>query len=62
MGFVRKVADRVIFMDEGQIFEQNEPEAFLITALRLDKALTQSNSGASMRAIGSGLLDEVVLF
>ena len=62
MGFVRKVADRVIFMDEGQIFEQNEPEAFLITAIRPDKALTQSNSGASMRAIGSGLLDEVVLF
>ena len=24
----RKVADWVIFMDEGQIFEQNEPEAF----------------------------------
>jgi general L-amino acid transport system ATP-binding protein len=22
------VADRVIFMDEGQIVEQNEPEAF----------------------------------
>ena len=31
MGFARKVADRVIFMDEGQIIEQNEPEAFLIT-------------------------------
>ena len=28
MGFARKVADRVIFMDEGQIIEQNEPEAF----------------------------------
>jgi len=28
MGFARKVADRVIFMDEGQIVEQNEPEAF----------------------------------
>ena len=28
MGFARKVADRVIFMDEGQVIEQNEPEAF----------------------------------
>ena len=28
MGFARKVANRVIFMDEGQIVEQNEPEAF----------------------------------
>ena len=28
MGFARKVANCVIFMDEGQIVEQNEPEAF----------------------------------
>ena len=28
MGFARKVANRVIFMDEGQIVEQNEPEVF----------------------------------
>ena len=28
MGFARKVANRVIFMDEGQIVEQNEPEQF----------------------------------
>ena len=28
MGFARKVANRVIFMDEGQIVEQNQPEAF----------------------------------
>ncbi len=28
MGFARKVANRVIFMDQGQIVEQNEPEAF----------------------------------
>ena len=28
MGFARKVADRVIFMDAGQIFEQDKPEAF----------------------------------
>ncbi len=28
MGFAREVANRVIFMDEGQIIEQNEPEQF----------------------------------
>jgi len=28
MGFASKVADRVIFMDEGQIIEQNKPQAF----------------------------------
>ncbi|MEP9347745.1 amino acid ABC transporter ATP-binding protein [Xanthobacter sp. KR7-225] len=28
MGFARQVANRVIFMDEGQIIEMNEPEAF----------------------------------
>lgn len=28
MGFARKVADRVIFMDEGQIVEQNKPGPF----------------------------------
>ena len=28
MGFARKAADRVIFMDAGQIVEQNTPAAF----------------------------------
>jgi len=28
MGFARQVANRVIFMDQGQIVEQNTPEAF----------------------------------
>ncbi len=28
MGFAKAVADRVIFMDQGQIIEQNTPEAF----------------------------------
>ncbi len=28
MGFARKVADRVIFMDDGEIIEQNDPEEF----------------------------------
>jgi general L-amino acid transport system ATP-binding protein len=28
MGFARRVADRVIFMDEGEIVEQNDPHTF----------------------------------
>ncbi len=28
MGFARKVADRVIFMDRGEIIEENTPDAF----------------------------------
>lgn len=28
MGFARKVADRVIFMDEGEIIEENTPDLF----------------------------------
>ncbi|WP_409524073.1 amino acid ABC transporter ATP-binding protein [Nitrincola sp. MINF-07-Sa-05] len=28
MGFAKKVADRVLFMDAGQIVEENEPEEF----------------------------------
>lgn len=28
MGLAKKVADRIIFMDEGQIIEQNEPNTF----------------------------------
>ena len=28
MGFARAVANRIVFMDEGQIVEQNTPEAF----------------------------------
>ncbi|CAN5463449.1 amino acid ABC transporter ATP-binding protein [soil metagenome] len=30
MGFARSVADRVIFMDEGQIIEQNTPDEFFL--------------------------------
>jgi general L-amino acid transport system ATP-binding protein len=28
MGFARSVADRVIFMDQGEIIEQNDPQSF----------------------------------
>ncbi len=36
MGFARAVADRIIFMDEGQIVEENTPEAFF-TAPHTDR-------------------------
>jgi general L-amino acid transport system ATP-binding protein len=36
MGFARAVADRIIFMDEGQIVEENTPEAFF-AAPRTDR-------------------------
>jgi general L-amino acid transport system ATP-binding protein len=28
MGFARQVANRIVFMDEGQIVEMNAPQAF----------------------------------
>jgi general L-amino acid transport system ATP-binding protein len=31
MGFAREVADRMVFMDEGQIIEINEPAPFFST-------------------------------
>lgn len=31
MGFARQVANRVVFMDDGRIVEENEPEAFFHT-------------------------------
>ncbi|ALE53286.1 ABC transporter ATP-binding protein [Candidatus Thioglobus autotrophicus] len=47
MGFAKKVADRVIFMDEGQVVEQNTPDKFFESPeserlqLFLDQILTQ---------------------
>ena len=32
MGFARKVADRIVFMDEGRIVEEGPPEAFFTRA------------------------------
>jgi len=46
MGFARKVADRVIFMDAGQIIEESDPETFFTsptnerTRVFLDQVLT----------------------
>ena len=37
MGFAREVADRVVFMDEGQIIEENKPGPFF-DAPRSDRA------------------------
>ena len=47
MGFARKAANQVVFMDEGQIVEEGEPEAFFTNAQSarakdfLSKILTQ---------------------
>ena len=43
MGFAREVADRVIFMDEGQIIEQGPPDHFFENPEhpRLQKFLSQ---------------------
>ena len=32
MGFAKKVAQRIIFMDEGQVVEENDPENFFNNA------------------------------
>jgi len=37
MGFARRVADRVVFMDQGRIVEEDTPEAFF-TAPRNERA------------------------
>lgn len=46
MGFARKVADRVLFMDAGEIIEENDPKTFFTspsnerTRMFLDQVLT----------------------
>ena len=42
MGFARKVADRIIFMDQGGIIEENDPETFF-TAPQTARAQTFLN-------------------
>jgi len=39
MGFARQVADRVVFMDQGEIVEQGPPQEFFATA-RTDRLKT----------------------
>ena len=48
MGFARQVANRVIFMDAGQIIEQNEPEEFFTNpAARAHQAVPQPDPALS---------------
>ena len=45
MGFARKVADRVVFMDAGEIVEEAPKEEFFFyTAQRKSSALPRKNS------------------
>ena len=54
MGFARQVADRVIFMDEGEIVEENAPEAFSPT--RAANVPNCSKSGALTLFVNNGHL------
>ena len=45
MGFANKVADRVIFMDEGQIVEQNDPKNFFNNPIPSPVLLDTWNKG-----------------
>ena len=50
MGFAQAVANRVIFMDQGQIVEQNEPQRVLQQpAVRADQAVPEPESSATER-------------
>jgi hypothetical protein len=52
MGFARQVANRVIFMDQGQIVEQNEPEEFFNNPqIRPDEAVPQPDPRALTRSL-----------
>ena len=47
MGFARQVANRVIFMDDGQIVEENEPAEFFDNPKsERTKLFFESNLGA----------------
>jgi len=57
MGFARQVADRMIFMDEGQIIEVNEPKAFFSqpqherTRLFLKQILHPAGGGSAAQPV-----------
>src|SRR3546814_8848980 len=57
MGFARTVANRVIFMDRGEIIEQNEPEEFFNnpqsarTRLFLSQILAHCRGGRSRTCV-----------
>jgi general L-amino acid transport system ATP-binding protein len=66
MGFARQVANRVIFMDGGQIIEVNEPDAFFTSpqhkrarrflrvqrSRSLDETISSRPSGSESKRIG----------
>ena len=62
IGFARKVADRVIFMDEGQIIEQNEPEAFFRARNQTGQNYFLANFGTLIRGTGDWVWDELGWF
>ncbi|HEY9899329.1 MAG TPA: amino acid ABC transporter ATP-binding protein [Pantanalinema sp.] len=58
MGFARKVADRVLFMDQGRIVEDTDPETFF-TRPETDRArafIAHLTRSATERLRGTGLL------
>ena len=56
MGFARQVANRVIFMDQGQIVEQNEPEEFFTQpAARAHQAVPQPDPALTRGAAANSL-------
>ena len=63
MGFARKVADRVIFMDQGEIIEQGDPDSFFDspqnkrTQTFIDQVLT-----VAFRTIMNGFIKGLRLF
>ena len=55
MGFARQVANRMVFMDAGQIVEMNEPEAFF--AIRSTSAPSCSSARfCTEAAVAHGIL------
>ena len=44
MGFARRVAHRVVFMDQGQIIEDNDPERFFAAPNHQSATISEQNS------------------
>jgi ABC-type methionine transport system ATPase subunit len=56
MGFARQVANRVIFMDQGQIVEQNEPEEFFTIRSRAHQAVPEPDPAGADDRTRRGIL------
>jgi len=50
VGLARDIADRVIFMDQGQILKQNDPDVFLVSQSQIERSasLFSDKTGSSM--------------